>query len=134
MKKKNVLIPFNFVLDYFVPIPYIIKPMFGCHAIYLGNKIIMILRKRNHHEEDNGIWLATTIEHHASLKKDFPCLRSIKVISSGGVTGWQLIPADDDHFEQLAIKACELILKNDLRIGKIPAIKKRKRQQHHELS
>jgi len=39
---------------------------------------------------------------------------------------WQNIPADEYDFEELALKACSLIVKGDVRIGKIPKQKKKK--------
>ncbi len=93
--------------------------MFGCHAVYIKNKIVFILRDRDSSPPDNGVWLATTIEHHASLKKEFPPMRSIKVFDTP-VTGWQVLPVDNPQFEKLVMKACALVLKGDPRIGKIP--------------
>ena len=58
---------------------------------------------------DNGVWLATTVEHHASLVREFPNMRSIKVLGKP-VTGWQVLPADAADFEEAALHACELIL------------------------
>lgn len=103
----------------------ITKPMFGCTAVYVGEKIVLILRERKNPVKDDGIWLATTHEHHASLKKDFPAMRSISIFGKKK-TGWQVLPVDHDEFEEMAMKACLLILKNDPRIGKIPRPKKKK--------
>ncbi len=73
---------------------------------------------------DNGVWLATTREHHDSLRGEFPNMRSIGVLGKA-VTGWQLLPADAVDFEESAMRACELIASGDVRIGKIPGAKKR---------
>lgn len=112
-------IPFNFVLEYLSAAGVVIRPMFGCHAIYTGNKIVLILRNKKDFPKDNGVWLATILEHHESLKSDFPSMRSISLFGSGP-SGWQNLPVDADDFEELAIKACRLILKGDPRIGKVP--------------
>ena len=112
-------IPFNFVLEYLSAVDVVIRPMFGCHAIYTSNKIVLILRNKKDFPNDNGVWLATTPEHHESLKSDFPSMRSISLFGSGP-SGWQNLPVDADDFEELAIKACRLILKGDPRIGKVP--------------
>jgi len=93
--------------------------MFGCLAIYLADKIVLILRDKPNHISDNGVWLATTEEHHASLRKDFPNLRSIGVLGKK-VTGWQVLPADAPDFEEAAMRACELVVAGDARIGKVP--------------
>jgi hypothetical protein len=36
------------------------------------------------------------------------------------VTGWQVLPVDAPDFESAALRACELVLAGDARIGKIP--------------
>jgi hypothetical protein len=124
VKKK---IPFEFVFDYLHPLEITIKPMFGCHAIYANGKIFFILRKRDDHLEANGIWMATSKEHHQSLKKEFPNMKSVYILSDGKKeTDWQMIHEDDDDFEESAIKICEMVLRRDSRIGKIPKSKKKK--------
>jgi len=124
MKKKPKNIAFEFVLEQLYTVGPIVKPMFGCHAVYVGNKIVLILRRKEVNKTDNGVWLATTHEHHKSLKKDFPSMRSIAVFGDG--SGWQNLPEDADDFEEAAIKACTLILKGDQRIGKVPKARKKK--------
>ena len=94
--------------------------MFGCLAVYVGNKIVLVLRdKADGATEDNGVWLATTREHHDSLRGEFPSMRSIGVLGKD-VTGWQLLPATAPDFEEAALHACELITARDPRIGKVP--------------
>lgn len=128
MKSK---IPFEFVLEELDRIYPRVKPMFGCYAIYAGEKLILILRHRKDYPDDNGVWLAVLHEHHVSLKKEFPCMRSIKLLGASE-TVWQNIPADDDDFEELTLKACRLILKGDIRIGKIPKQKKTFRKKNDD--
>lgn len=130
MKSKitKKVIPFDFVLEELDSVSPYTKPMFGAVAVYVGQKIVLILRDRPTYVEDNGVWLATTIEHHKSLQKSFPNMRSIGVLGSG-VTGWQILPLDADDFEESVVKACQLILKNDLRIGKVPKIKLKKKKK-----
>lgn len=119
MIKKNI--PFDFVFDYLVPLDVKVKPMFGLFALYINEKIVLILRQRKEYPGTNGVWIATTREHHESLKHDIPSLRSIDPGSdSMAETEWQLIPADADDFENSVIKACDLIKHGDLRIGRIP--------------
>ena len=121
-------IPFSFVLDYLLPLNPAIKPMFGCHAIYVGEKIVLILRNRKDHPDVNGVWIATSQESHASLKKDFPSMCSISIFSDGKTeSAWQMLPLDSDDFESSVIRACEFILHDDERIGRIPKKKKKKK-------
>jgi hypothetical protein len=72
------------------------------------------------------VWLATTEEHHQSLRREFPNMRSIQVLGKK-VTGWQVLPADAEDFEQAALRACELVLAGDPRIGKVPGARRAKR-------
>lgn len=118
-RKPKRVIPFSFVLELLEKSDPITKPMFGCTAIYVGEKIALILREKKDYTDDNGIWLATIEEHHESLRGDFPSLRSIRLFG-GGTTGWQNLPADAPDFEESATRICELILEGDPRIGKIP--------------
>lgn len=113
-------IPFEFVLDELAELAPETKPMFGCLGVYSGEKIVMILRDRPSVPRDNGVWLATTVEHHASLAKELPSLRSITVLGDG-VTGWQCLPADAPDFEESVRRACRLVVRGDPRIGKVPA-------------
>jgi hypothetical protein len=90
--------------------------MFGCLAIYVQDKIVLILRDKREGKADNGVWLATTEEHHQSLRREFPNMRSIQVFGKK-VTGWQVLPADVKDFEEAVLRACELVLAGDPRIG-----------------
>jgi hypothetical protein len=101
------------------------RPMFGCLAVYVGPKIVLILRDKPGTDPDNGIWLATTEEHHESLRHEFPHMRSIQVFGKA-VSGWQVIPIDSPDFESAALRACELIADGDPRIGKVPKPKRRR--------
>jgi hypothetical protein len=47
-------------------------------------------------------------------------MRSIGVFGADRDTGWQIIPADADGFEEEVMRACELVLAGDARIGKVP--------------
>jgi hypothetical protein len=94
------------------------RPMFGCLAIYVKDKIVLILRDKPTNTADNGVWLATTQEHHQSLRREFPDMRSIQVLGKQ-VTAWQVLPVDAPDFESAALRACELVLAGDARISKI---------------
>jgi hypothetical protein len=117
--KPRKALPYEFVLDALARIQIETRPMFGCLSIYVGNKIVLMLREKQKQREDNGVWLATTEEHHTSLRREFPSMRSIQLFGKE-VTGWQVLPADAADFEEAAIRACELIIARDPRIGKVP--------------
>jgi hypothetical protein len=115
--KKKPSVPFEFVLEQLYSVDVEIRPMFGCFALYVNNKIVLILRKRMKFTTDNGVWLATNKEHHSSLKELFPSMRSIKAFG-GKESNWQNLPDDVNDFEEMALLACELIRRGDSRIGR----------------
>ena len=118
---KRKAVPHEFVLDALSSVSPETRSMFGCLAVYVGDKIVCALRdKRNETADDDGMWLATTAEHHQSLREDFPSMRSIGVLGKA-VTGWQVLPASSADFEEAALRACEFIVAGDPRIGKAPA-------------
>src|SRR5580658_1301211 len=124
--KQRTPVPHEFVLDALAPLSPRTRPMFGCLAIYVDDKIVLILRnKEKPGETDNGVWLATTEEHHPSLHRDFPSMRSIKVLGKK-VTGWQVLPSDAEDFEEAALRACDFVLAGDPRIGKVPGARRAK--------
>lgn len=124
--KRRKPIPHEFVLDALAPLSPETRPMFGCVAVYVAEKIIFALRDKPESQSDNGVWLATTLEHHESLRREFPTMRSIRVLGKK-VTGWQVLPADAPDFETAAMRACELVLAGDTRIGKVPDSRRRSR-------
>jgi len=119
-------VPHEFVLEALAPLSPRTNPMFGCLAVYAGEKIVVILRDKGEKTADNGVWLATTEEHHGSLRREFPSMRSIGVLGKK-VTGWQVLPAEAADFEEAALHACELILAGDPRIGKVPGARRKAR-------
>ena len=122
-RKQRKPMPYEFVLDAIVSLAPETRSMFGCLAVYVGEKIVLILRDKPKGAKDNGVWLATREEHHASLRRDFPNMRSIGLLGKE-VTGWQVLPADAPDFEEAAMRACELVLAGDPRIGKIPGARR----------
>lgn len=126
-------IPFEFILEQIDSLRPHTKPMFGCTGVYVGEKIILILRDKTEGDPDNGIWLATQPHFHESLKQDVPSMRSIHVFGPGP-TAWQNLPKDSDSFEEEAIRVCELVLSGDERIGKIPASRKLRKTKSKPVS
>jgi hypothetical protein len=121
--KKRKTVPHEFVLDAIVSLSPWTRPMFGCLAVYVRKKIVFILRDKQDYAEDNGLWLATAKEHHESLHREFPSMRSIQVLGSRA-TNWQVLPAEVSDFEEAALRACELIVAGDPRVGKLPETKR----------
>jgi hypothetical protein len=125
--KGPAKIAFSFVLEALEKLQPVARPMFGCHAIYTGDKLVLITRQREKWTQDNGVWIATKFEHHDSLRLELPSMRSVSFLGNGE-TQWQVIPADSDSFEEESLKACELVLRNDPRIGTIPKKKSAKKK------
>jgi hypothetical protein len=121
--KRRKAAPHEFVLEAIAALGPRTRHMFGCLAVYVGEQIVLILRDKPGDDRDNGVWLATTKEHHQSLRREFPNLRSIQLFALE-VTDWQVLPADALDFEEAALRACELILARDPRIGKVPKAKR----------
>jgi hypothetical protein len=115
--RKTKAISFEFVLDELAGVEPWTRPMFGCTAVYVEEKIVFILRDKK--DRDDGVWIATTKEHHVSLRRELPNLRSITVLSVGE-SGWQVLPVDAEDFEESVLLACALVRAGDLRIGKVP--------------
>lgn len=102
--------------------------MFGCHAFYVGEKIVLITRKKDQHQPDNGVWVTLHPDHVTTIKSEFPSLRSVQLLGNKE-TLWQNLPADAADFEESVGRICELIRKGDSRIGKIPKARKKKTTQ-----
>jgi len=124
LSKPRKQIPHQFVLDALAPLSPMTRPMFGCLAIYVGEKIVLILREKPTYPADNGVWLCTTEEHHESLRSEFPHMRSVGLLGKK-ITAWQVLPSDAADFEETALRACDLVLTRDPRVGKVPGSRRK---------
>src|SRR5690242_11051676 len=77
--KRSRPVPHEFVLEAIASLCPVTRQMFGCLAVYVEEKIVLILRDKRKSPADNGVWLATAVEHHESLRREFPRMRSIRV-------------------------------------------------------
>jgi hypothetical protein len=121
-KPKRKSAPYPFILEALAPLEPEVRPMFSGFAVYVGEKIVLMLRDSLKHPEDNGIWLVfseTANLADAGICRDFPSLRLIGSLA-GKIAHWRLIPADSPTFESEAQHACELLLKHDPRFGRVP--------------
>src|ERR1035441_3753034 len=125
--KPRKAVPHEFVLEALAAVSPHTRSMFGCLAVYVEDKIVLILRDRRDATTDNGVWLATTQEHHQSLRRSFPNMRSIQVFQKD-VTAWQVLPVDAPDVEESALAACELIVARDPRIGKVPGARRARKR------
>jgi hypothetical protein len=121
-KPKSKSAPYPFIVEALVLLEPEIRPMFSGFAVYVGEKIVLMLRDSQKQPEDNGVWLVfseTANLADPGIRKDFPSIRLIKLLG-GKIGHWRLIPADSPTFESEAQHACELLLKHDVRFGRIP--------------
>jgi hypothetical protein len=117
-------VPYEFLFDHLSGVDFSVKPMFGHHAVYVGERIVLFLIDKPD-EADNGVCLATTAENIPSLVEEFPSLRHLLTYGPDA-TDWRVLPADAPDFEESVVRACELISARDPRIGRIPKSKRRR--------
>lgn len=121
-KPKRRSAPYPFIVEALILLEPEVRPMFSGWAVYVGEKIVLMLRDSPKQPKDNGVWLVfseTANLADPGIRKDFPSIRLIKLLG-GKIGHWRLIPADSPTFEAEALHACELLLKRDVRFGRIP--------------
>ena len=121
-KPKRRSAPYPFIIEALASLEPEVRPMFSGFAVYVGEKIVLMLRESPKHPEDNGVWLVfseTANLADPAIRRDFPSLRLINLLG-GKIAHWRLIPADSPSFESEALHDCELLLKHDVRFGRIP--------------
>ena len=81
--KLKPRVPYPFVLEALGDLHPEVRRMFSGFAVYVGNRLYMMLRVHVKIPEDNGIWLVLsegTDPADASLRRDLPSLRPIKTV------------------------------------------------------
>jgi len=114
--------PYPFVLEALEPLHPEVRRMFSGFAVYSGNLLILMLRDRPASPGDNGVWLVlseTTNPGDPTLRRDFPSLRRIELLGDK-INHWLLIPSDSPTFEPESLHACDLLLRHDPRLGRVP--------------
>lgn len=101
------------------------RPMFGCLAVYVGDRIVFILRERGGGDPDDGVWLAFEPEREAALRERFVRATEIEVFE-GRVRGWLKLAATSRAFEDDVLAACAMVRDGDPMIGKVPNASRRK--------
>jgi hypothetical protein len=120
--KPTQKLPHAFVIEALAPLNPEVRRMFSGFAVYLGDRIVLILRDHHRSPQDNGVWLVLSENASPSdpkLQKEFPSLRSIELLRNK-IGHWLLIPSDGPDFETEALHACDLLLRHDPRLGRIP--------------
>jgi hypothetical protein len=114
--------PHAFVLEALMPLNPEVRRMFSGFAIYLGDRIVCMLRDHPKSPKDNGVWLVLSDSTNPSdpeLRREFPSIRAIELLRNK-IGHWLLIPSDSPGFETEALHACDLVLRHDPRFGRIP--------------
>ena len=122
LSRPKPKLPHPFVVEALAPLNPEVRRMFSGLAVYIGNRLFMMLRDHAKRPEDNGLWLVLsegTDPGDTSLRRDLPSLRSIQTLGDK-MSHWLLIPSDRADFERVALDACDLILRHDPRLGRIP--------------
>jgi hypothetical protein len=114
--------PHKFVLEALASLNPEVRRMFSGFAVYIGDRLVLMLRDHSKYPKDNGIWLVLSEgidPADASLRRDFPSIRAIQMLGNK-ISHWLLIPSDGADFEREALDACDLIQDRDPRLGRIP--------------
>jgi len=129
MPRQRKPIPYGFLVEALAPLDPEVRPMFGGHCVYVGDKAVFMLRDKaatpGNPELDNGVWLIfedvfDTSTDPAALHHQFPSLRPIQLLE-GKIKHWLVLPSDAPDFEASVLRACDLLLARDPRLGRIPA-------------
>jgi hypothetical protein len=114
--------PHAFVLEALMPLNPEVRRMFSGFAVYLGDRIVCMLRDHPKSPRDNGVWLVLSESANPTdpeLHREFPSIRSIELLGNK-IGHWLVIPSDSPGFEMEALHACDLLLRHDPRFGRIP--------------
>jgi hypothetical protein len=121
-KSAKKSIPHPFILEALAPLHPEVRPMFSGHAVYIGDKVVFMLRDHLKSQQDNGLWLVlseTTDPASPALREEFPSIRKIELLGNK-IHHWLILPSDSPNFESESLHAVDLALAHDPRLGRIP--------------
>ena len=115
--------PHAFVIEALAPLDPEVRPMFSGFNVYIGDRLVCMLRDHPQSPRDNGPLAGAVRQSRippiASSAASIPSLRRIELL--GGMIGhWLLVPSDGPDFEKEALHACDLLLRHDPRLGRVP--------------
>ena len=114
--------PHPFVLKTLAPLEPEVRRLFSGYAVYVGDRIVCMLRDHAKSPQDNGVWLVLSESVNPgdkALRQEFPSLRPIEMLGSK-ISHWLVIPSDSPTFEEEALHACDRLLHHDARFGRVP--------------
>jgi hypothetical protein len=114
--------PHSFVVEALAPLNPEVRRMFSGFAVYVGDRLVLMLRDHAKSARDNGVWLVLsegTDPTDQGLRREFPSLRPVELLGNK-IGHWLVIPSDSPDFEMESLQACDLLLRHDVRLGRIP--------------
>jgi hypothetical protein len=123
-KKKPKTHPLLWVVESLMEEPsYLQKTMFGCLAIYLHGRLMLVLASGE--EPWNGLLIPTEHQFHDAIVKEFNDVAQHSVLKK-----WLYLPEATEDFETVASDIIDAIRMNDERFGVEPKerVSKRKRK------
>jgi hypothetical protein len=112
--KKPKTHPLLWVVESLMEEPsYLEKPMFGCLAIYLRGRLMLVLASGE--EPWNGLLIPTDHQFHDAIVKEFR-----DVVQHSVLKKWLYLPEATEDFETVASDIVEAVRMNDQRFGVEP--------------
>jgi len=122
-KKKPKTHPLLWVVESLEEEPsYLAKSMFGCLAVYLHGRLMLVLASGE--EPWNGLLIPTEHQHHDALVKEFQAVVQHSVLKK-----WLYLPEATEDFESVAQDIVEAVRMNDQRFGVEPKERVSKRRR-----
>jgi hypothetical protein len=117
-KKKKKQNPLLWVVDSIMEEPsYIDRAWFGCRAIYLHGRLMLVLCSGE--EPWNGLLIATEHELHDSIQQEFG-----NVVQHPVLKKWLYLPENSEDFEGVSSGIVEAVRTGDQRFGVEPKERK----------
>jgi hypothetical protein len=117
-KKKKPKNPLLWVVESIMEEPsYIDRAWFGCRAIYLHGRLMLVLCSGE--EPWNGLLIATEHELHGSIQQQFGTAVQHPVLKK-----WLYLPEASEDFESLSSEIVEAVRTGDQRFGVEPKERK----------
>src|SRR5512139_435566 len=108
-KKKKTQNPLLWVVDSIMEEPsYVDRAWFGCRAIYLYGRLMLVLCSGE--EPWNGLLIPTDHPFHNAIRNDFNTVKQHPVLKK-----WLYLPEASEDFETVAVAIVEVIRMSDLR-------------------
>jgi hypothetical protein len=127
-KKKTPKSPLQWVVEPIMEEPsYIDRAWFGCRAIYLHGRLMLVLCSGE--EPWNGLLIPTEKDFHQDIMREFNGMVQHPVLKK-----WLYLPENSEDFETASSEIIEVIRTGDQRFGIEPKERRsRKRKDQNEL-